>query len=358
MKKNLLLTAAIFAATLANSQNIISGSNMNSASFWNNGGCTPEMGVFVERDYGGPSTSNAISEIDALTCMQQSVGITAGTVYTINFDGTRRTSCSETPNPASIRVIVTGVTSNTVYSSVVYSYSNVTWTGYTAETQIVSIPSGAADLQVRIDIVPENNPEGCGVIMDNFTMQATGTLPVALSLFNAAAKTSSIDLSWTTSSENNAAYFSIQRSKNGLSFTEIGKVSAANLNTGASYTFVDATPNTGLNYYRLQQYDKNGVFKTSGVVRASLGATDISATVYPTNVTGTLNYAIASPRVLQLNIAITNVAGKVISTTTQKFTTGNTQRSVDVSTLASGIYLLTVVDNTGDLRKVIKFTKN
>jgi Secretion system C-terminal sorting domain len=360
MKKNLLLIlVAFFCTTALFSQNIITGSTMDDPAPWTNGGCAPEIALVDETAYGGPNSANNISEIDALTCMQQTVNINTAIVYTINFKATRRTTCLETPVNASMRVTVTGVTTNTVYSTAVYTYSNTVWTGYTNESQAYGIPGGAGDAQVRIDIVPVANPEGCGVILDDFTMQATGVLPVSLSVFNAAVKNQGVELSWTTSIESNSSYFSILRSKDGASFFEIGKVNAAGINSGASYNYTDATPGAGYNFYRLKQVDKNGVYKLSGIIRVNLNATDVNALVYPTVVSSVLNYVIESPKAIKLVVTVSDVTGKIISNGVQQFTSGTTQKSMNVSALAPGVYMLTVSDNeNGGFKKSVKFSKN
>lgn len=364
MKKNLFAVVALVAVSFcAQSQNLITGSTMDNSANWANGPCnnpgvSPEVGIVDETAYGGTNSSNNIAEIDVLSCIQQDVNITPGTIYTINFDATRRIGCTETPANPGINVKVTGVTSNTVYSSVDYHYSNGTWVGYTGETQVWSIVSTATDAAVKIEVTAIDNNQECGILVDNFTMVASGILPVSLTSFNASPKNSGVELNWVTVSENNSAYFTILRSKDGVNFTEIGKVNASGANGGASYTFNDAAPSAGFNYYRLKQVDKNSIFKLSGIIKVNLNATDVNAMIYPTVVTSVVNYSIESPKALKLTVMVTDVRGKIINTSVQSFTAGTTQKSVNVSALASGVYLLTVSDNEGGFKKAMKFSKN
>jgi len=173
--------------------------------------------------------------------------------------------------------------------------------GYTTETQIFSIPVSATDAQVKLDITAiDNPPVGCGIVMDNITMVASGVLPVSLTAFNAALKNSSVDLSWTTSNEINNSYFIVFRSKDGVNFTEIGRVNAAGISTGSTYTLNDANPGSGINYYRLRQVDRSGSYKVSGIVKVNLAASDMNVLVYPTIVSSTLNYVWKLPRQLNL----------------------------------------------------------
>lgn len=363
MKKNLFLTAALFAIAFgANSQNIIVGSSMDNAADWANGPCdvtgiSPEIAFFDETLYGGVDPANNIAEIDAATCIRQTVAVTAGNIYTINFDATRRIGCTETPANPGINVTVTGVPSGTVYSSVDYHYSNVTWTGYTAETQVWSIPGASTDASVRIDVTAIDNIEGCGILLDNFIMQASGVLPVSLASFNGAAKNAGIELNWVAATEINNAYFIVLRSKDGVNFTEIGRVNASGAYSG-SYSFVDAAPVAGYNYYRLKQVDKNGVYKLSGVIKINQNTVDYNAVVYPTIVSSVLNYAVESPKAVKLTVVVSDVTGKMVSSSVQGFGAGTTQKNINVSALASGVYLLTVSDNEGGFKKTIRFSKN
>src|SRR5690606_15823705 len=50
---------------------------------------------------------------------------------------------------------------------------------------------------------------------------SASALPVTLTDFKVRQQNHSIDLSWTTSSENNSWLFSIERSRDGISFSEI-----------------------------------------------------------------------------------------------------------------------------------------
>ncbi|MEY4927602.1 MAG: hypothetical protein RI894_2038 [Bacteroidota bacterium] len=90
----------------------------------------------------------------------------------------------------------------------------------------------------------------------SFTLQANNA-PTAVNLF------------WTTASERNCAYFEIARSRDGLSFETIGKITANGTTTNISnYKAIDNEPLTGLSYYRIKQIDQDGQFSYSNVESA------------------------------------------------------------------------------------------
>lgn len=375
MKKNLLILFALCILSTANSQNLLTNSDMNAGSTgWDGGGCTPEIGCtnctsgffIFEDSYGGPSTTNIVSQVTPDNCMQQTVSVNAGTTYRISFDATRRTTCGfggpgELAVNPGVSVTVTGVTSGTIYSSVDYHYNNATWIGYTNETsQLYSIPAVTTDAQVRINIIAiDNVPSvGCGIVMDNITMVVTGVLPVNLVSFNAISKNNAVALTWTTANEVNSDHFVVYRSKNGVSFEEVGKVNATGASNGSSYSLNDANAFAGLNYYRLKQVDKNGSFKQSGIVKVNLGAKDQNVFVYPSIVSDVLNYVVQNPKPERLRILVSDVSGKTINNSVQYFTAGTTQKAIPTANLASGVYLLSVSNEDNTFKKSIIFKKN
>jgi fibronectin-binding autotransporter adhesin len=92
-------------------------------------------------------------------------------------------------------------------------------------------------------------------------------LPVSLLSFTAARQGPAVRVAWATASEQNSAYFLVQRSADGRTFSDVEKVAA--LGTSFSrhnYATLDATPLAGLSYYRLRQVDADGTNAYSAVV--------------------------------------------------------------------------------------------
>ena len=91
-------------------------------------------------------------------------------------------------------------------------------------------------------------------------------LPIELIEFGGFNKGPINHLFWTTASETNNSYFSIERSNNGYDWELAGNVSGAgNSSNYLNYEFLDNDFSQELNYYRLIQTDydgKNEVFKT------------------------------------------------------------------------------------------------
>ena len=95
-------------------------------------------------------------------------------------------------------------------------------------------------------------------ITSNFVSR-NSTLPVTLSDFRAIKQNNAASLQWFTNMEQNSQSFIIERSADGKNFTAIGSVRAAgNSNSRKAYSYDDAAPLKGNNYYRLKQVDLDG----------------------------------------------------------------------------------------------------
>ncbi|AMR28385.1 hypothetical protein A0257_15665 [Hymenobacter psoromatis] len=99
----------------------------------------------------------------------------------------------------------------------------------------------------------------------------TGTppvpLPVKLVQFTAVRQGSAVRVAWATASEQNSAYFVVQRSADGRTFADQQRVAAQGTTTSRhDYATLDALPLAGLSYYRLRQVDTDGTEDYSPVV--------------------------------------------------------------------------------------------
>ena len=111
-------------------------------------------------------------------------------------------------------------------------------------------------------------------------------LPVTLVAFTAQAQEGSGLLEWTTASEQQNAYFQVESSLDGTTFTALGRVAGAGTSpTRHTYQFRDAdlaryaAPQV---YYRLRQVDTDGTSVFSPVRSLSVPAAGLAVTAIPT----------------------------------------------------------------------------
>ncbi len=99
------------------------------------------------------------------------------------------------------------------------------------------------------------------------------TLPVTLLTFEGRLDNNTALLNWSTTSEQNAKNFEIEKSTDGTTFFTIGSVNAAgNSSMKKDYSFRDAQL-TNYNYYRLRMNDRDGHNKRSNIVLINYSST-------------------------------------------------------------------------------------
>jgi hypothetical protein len=173
-------------------------------------------------------------------------------------------------------VDVNGYTDKPV-SSVTFTYRDSEW----------DLSGGSTNTIVENMLQAQSND---GLVWDPFTMGTVNTtantvtvnsinnykpfwtlvgsnnpLPIELLVFDArAGKNRQSDLNWITAAEKDNDFFTIERSRDGINFSAIGRVEGAgNSTNNVYYTFVDKNPFDGVNYYRLKQTDFNGSYSYS-----------------------------------------------------------------------------------------------
>ena len=99
------------------------------------------------------------------------------------------------------------------------------------------------------------------------SIDGSNPLPITLVSFTARAEGSIVRLDWTTASERNNDFFTIERSADGIEFQPILNVDGAGDSyITRHYTDHDRRPLQGINYYRLRQTDLDGTSTLSDVV--------------------------------------------------------------------------------------------
>jgi hypothetical protein len=112
-----------------------------------------------------------------------------------------------------------------------------------------------------------STPGLVGTVYENIAEVPTSTtnfadcsvLPVEVLAFLADRQKDKVELSWTTLSETNNNYFSLERSQNGIQFDQVSKIQGAGTTSERNeYSYTDNHPLTGQGYYRLAMVDYNG----------------------------------------------------------------------------------------------------
>ncbi|UAY52025.1 T9SS type A sorting domain-containing protein [Ferruginibacter albus] len=170
--------------------------------------------------------------------------------------------------------------------------------------------------------------------------------PVQLISFTAIAQSCNVALlNWKTAQEINNKGFDIEQSTDGHTFYKVGfEAAKATNNNGLVYNFNCNNLIYGQTYFRLKQIDIDGSFEYSSIVSVKNYCTTSFITIFPNpasnsvHITGLINST--------NNIKLTNESGATI-----KNWINTPERDFDISSLAKGIYFITIEN------KSYKFSK-
>lgn len=185
-----------------------------------------------------------------------------------------------------------------------------------------------------------SNP-GAYYFLDSISVTgATVILPIELLEFNAlATDEGDVELRWTSVTETNNDYYTIERSQDGMAWDNIAKVTGAgNSMETLNYSELDRNPFAGISYYRLKQTDFNGDFEYSKVRAVNLtafGGEDILVYPCPTNGEVTIRGSELELSEIKLYGQLGQDLTKIVKIQTQ----GN-QSTIDLTDLSSGMYIL------------------
>ena len=185
------------------------------------------------------------------------------------------------------------------------------------------------------------------------TLFSGGTLPITLVNFKAVLSNGTVDVSWTTEQEVNADHFDVQRSTDDKSWQVVGSVPAhGNSSIPLNYSFTDASPSTGYNYYRLRSFDQNGKY-TYSVVAIVRGSISSGVKVFPNPAKSYVNISLGNDIAANQIIRLTDISGRILQERQVSNAAGSTL-SLQVTNYPKGIYLLQVksADGTKQVYKI------
>jgi hypothetical protein len=189
---------------------------------------------------------------------------------------------------------------------------------------------------------------GNNTVPANATLYAT-TLPVELTAFEAKPNECSIDITWKSQIESRFKQYVLENSTDGKIFTPLSIEAAKGNNS--TYTVRDNAAE-GTHYYRLKMVDLDGQNQYSSVASATNSCIfkTIPIKVYPNPVVNEVTIDVTEGKDYTINLY--NSTGVLIKTIAN-----NTTTHIDMSTLATGTYVIEIIDKktgNGYMQKVVK----
>ena len=198
---------------------------------------------------------------------------------------------------------------------------------------------------------PGAGTSGSGVIGPS-----AGPLPIELVDFKARTQDGRILLLWSTASEKNNDYFTVERSTNGNEYTAVSKIKGAGTTQSyKNYSTYDNEPVDGISYYRLKQTDYDGSYNYSPVISVDFSE-KLDFTFFPNPVKSgeIISFVISKNEgIKEIQVSVSDVTGKKIYVETMHAgSESKAELSLTDLNLNPGIYILKV--QSGSLSQVKK----
>jgi len=189
---------------------------------------------------------------------------------------------------------------------------------------------------------------------DYFTLgtidNTNSPLPVSLVNFAATPLPARVLLQWTTASELNNDFFTIERSTDAEQWVEVNAIEGAGTTKKTSdYSTYDERPLFGKSYYRLKQTDFDGAFTYSSIVSVHY---DMKWQLKVVPNPSTNRFTILGARLKPVQVRLYNQIGQPMPVVLEY---GNGETILQASHLAAGIYILKV--DTGQSLSTIRLVK-
>lgn len=176
-----------------------------------------------------------------------------------------------------------------------------------------------------------------------FSLTTYVSLPVKFLSVTAVAKAVAIEVAWTVEKERNVLYYAVERSTDGVRFTQVGTV--AYKATGASvnsYTFADSTASGQHVFYRVRQVDEDGRATLSAVVSVRAATSVTKLAIYPNPVQPGALVQLTATAAQHVTLLVVDMQGRIVLQQVVTVQKGqNRMLAPALQALPAGTYILT-----------------
>ncbi len=186
------------------------------------------------------------------------------------------------------------------------------------------------------------------------------SLPITLISFSASKKDNYIQVNWTTASESNNDYFTIEKSKDATDFYSLGTIDGqGNSSVLQDYYFVDHILPEGISYYRLKQTDFDGTNTYSHVIAVSDNIPEaIKLLLFSYSpCSDQIEYSLNCKQKLNLSITLSGPLGTTVFQNLISMDKGINKKNLNIAGLSAGMYLLQLTTSDFFMQKKIMIVK-
>ena len=202
-----------------------------------------------------------------------------------------------------------------------------------------------------------DHPE-CTIVLTTATVDCIVTA-IELQNFIGDVLREGNEIMWTTASENNTDFYTVEYSMNGVDFKEAGIVrGGGNSSVSQQYVYLHEIQEDGEYYYRLRETELEG---HSSIVSDVISLRRLSngfaiTNVYPVPTSDWINIDVATENNDEFTIELMDITGKILETKTHTAIIGNNQISINATSLRAGTYFIAI--SNGQEKVIDKFVKN
>lgn len=198
-------------------------------------------------------------------------------------------------------------------------------TGCVDTKTYTSVSSSAAGVSIAFNPAPTQVLTAC----NNFVI-----LPIQLLDFYVTKNDRGNEVVWKVAQEENILYYTIEKSKDAIDFTEVAFVYSNNGVQAKSYSILDNEPYKNITYYRLSTKETNGTTKNYKIISVVEKDNRWEYIYYQTENTIVLEFKNAFP--INSIISLYDISGKNLITQPIK----QSQIKLNIETLALGVYFV------------------
>lgn len=191
-----------------------------------------------------------------------------------------------------------------------------------------------------------------------YFFNSSATLPYELITLSGKAVNDAARLEWIVKNEKDVNNYTVERSTDGVHFTEIGTVTAKNGTGELKYQFTDfnAAKTGTVVYYRIRSNETSGIGKYTNIISVNFAIvlkTSLAAAPNPAKDKTILTIQSTADETVQLKV-IDNT-GRIIKVLTVNLVKGKNNLTLDMSELKVGLYYIDVTGKTiSEKTKLIK----
>ncbi len=203
---------------------------------------------------------------------------------------------------------------------------------------------------------PYTIPSGTVTSFSPFSVTSVIPLGIELLSFTTDCDETEVKLRWKTAAEQNNAYFSIERSDDGVHFDEIAQIQGAgNSSSVLAYEFTDKK-HINQNgekvynpYYRLKQVDIDGKSTYLGIENAGCNTPAGEMSIFPNPASNYFICEINNTNKQISKLQLIDLTGRIIFSQTLNVEYGMNQYSLSIEDLQIGVYQVVVTSPSDEV---------